>query len=163
MELVGEVQADGPLPSALKPQGVSSRRTSRLDNPREGNLAMTQRKERGQPSSSSFAPLDEDNLGDMEDNMKNVGAGFDAVFPDVTDDILLDKGAYKTFSGCQDLEPQDLVCATPAPESSDCRIVNDEDFLVLKVSLTSPGRSGSPSSKEPPNKNQSSSKKKKKR
>ncbi|KAL6999622.1 hypothetical protein U1Q18_000781 [Sarracenia purpurea var. burkii] len=124
-------------------------------------------KDRGQPSSSSFAPLDEENLDDEEDNMIYLGAGSDAVCPNVTDDILLDKGADKTFSECQDLEPQDAleqsVCATPAPESSDCRIVNEEDIPVLKVSLTSPGRSGSPSSKEPPDKNQSSSKKKKKR
>ncbi|KAL6954260.1 hypothetical protein U1Q18_044863 [Sarracenia purpurea var. burkii] len=85
-------------------------------------------------------------MGVEEENLAYLGTG--SVSSNSSEDIPLDKAADKIISECQGSEPQaatplvQTVCVTPAPESLDCRIVNEENFPALKISLTSPGRCG---------------------
>ncbi|KAL7002175.1 hypothetical protein U1Q18_003329 [Sarracenia purpurea var. burkii] len=124
----------------------------------------------GQPSSSSFAILaegipeiEEGNVPDMRDIADPV--------PDSNEAIGI---SAEESTKCQELVLQGPTAAesvhAPLPQSSSANLVplspvgvriNEEDFPALEAAAI--GISGSPGSKEPPDKNQRSSKKKKKR
>ncbi|KAL6984494.1 hypothetical protein U1Q18_017872, partial [Sarracenia purpurea var. burkii] len=124
----------------------------------------------GLPSSSGFAVLTEGSP-DMDENHESDVGDTDVPEPDspaVQVDHSIDKPVEESNYNQEmgSLATLPLVHSgfgTQSPKSSDCQIVNEEDFPVLEsASMIPPGKSGSPSSKEPLDKNQSSSKKKKK-